>query len=182
MRKRLCGNCGERFDASADRCPSCGTHSHRPQADGEQRQQATCIAHGCPLPGTVCDDTKGGGPWMCSAHRHARSEQWQEVTGRIREVDWVWRALNRLATEGHTDEFEAQVSRVCQQRGFGDWARSDLEEPAQWVYRLRLAAVGYGVSGRRESAPRHRDGPPVGGSNIGEHVGRAGMGAASGNF
>lgn len=176
MRKRLCGNCGERFDASEDRCPACGTHAHKPQADSEHRQQATCIANGCPLPGTVCDDTKGGGPWMCSAHRHSASEQWQEVTGRIRRVDWVWRALNRLAVEGHSDKFEAQVAEVCRQRGFPDWQRADGEEPAQWVYRLRLAAVGFGVSGRTESAPRRRDAPPPSGANVADHLHRIAMG------
>lgn len=116
-----------------------------------------CIAHGCPLPGTVTDSTKGGGPWTCSPHRRAAPDQWPAISERANRAPWILRALTRLAKDGPSGELAAKVSAFC----VGEWASlaAERESPAQWAWRFRMGALAWLETGRcgpqaKDEAPR----------------------------
>jgi len=160
MKTRLCANCGERFAANLDRCPGCDTHAHR-QTEGAKVSQSTCIAHGCPLPGTVSDDLRGAGPWMCSAHKRAQPSDWPAVTERIRSAGWLWSAVNTLRQEGPSEFLVERISAACKARpGFESLAYVDGPAPegdggyARWSYRFQLGYFAWCDTGRCDSRPR----------------------------
>jgi hypothetical protein len=139
----------ENSDENGQATPPKGGGS-QPTANGAER----CLAAGCPLPGTTSDSTKGGGPWTCSAHRRAAPDQWPAVSQRAASMPWLWRALNRIATEGVTADFASQVSRVCRDRDLADLAFDPANEGLhQWGHRLRLGAIGWVETGAVRSVP-----------------------------
>lgn len=113
-----------------------------------------CLARDCPLPGTVTDSTKGGGPWTCSAHRRAAPEQWPAISERANAEPWLWRALNRIAWDGESVELAVKVSEFCVNRGLGDLRyQPEYETVKQWAYRLRRDAFGWVETGVCRSVP-----------------------------
>jgi hypothetical protein len=136
-------------DENGQAMPPLGGGS-QPTSGGDEK----CLARGCPLPGTVSDSTKGGGPWTCSAHRRAAPEQWDAVSFRATSAPWLWRAINRITHDGATMEFAEQVSDVCRKRGLEGLAfQPAYEELRQWAFRLRLGAIGWAETGEVRSVP-----------------------------
>lgn len=161
MKTRLCGNCGERFTASLGRCPDCGTHAAKASAEDKPKQSQTCAAHGCPLPGTVSDDTKGEGPWMCSAHRRADRRDWPAITERAKSAGWLWKAICALRTDGASPELVKRISEACRLRdGFESLAYvpgpapAGDETPGRYAYRLQLSYFAWLDNGKLASVPR----------------------------
>lgn len=122
-----------------------------------------CLANGCPLPGTVSDSTRGGGPWMCSAHRQSATERWPQISERARAVPWLWRALDRIAQDGESVEFAAQVTSVCNAKGLPALALDTQHETVkQWSCRLRSGAISWLETGECNSVPVGLRGRPAG--------------------
>lgn len=122
----------------------------QPTSTGAER----CLARGCPMPATVSDSTKGGGPWTCSAHRRAAPEQWPAITERAIAQPWVWRALARIAHDGETEELAHKVSEFCTRNGMDDLRyQPTLETLKQWAYRFRANAWGWVETGTCKSTP-----------------------------
>jgi hypothetical protein len=122
----------------------------QPASTGGER----CLARDCPLPGTVSDSTKGGGPWTCSAHRRAAPEQWPAISERANAEPWLWRALARIAHDGETEDLARKVSEFCVNRGMSDLRyQPEHETVKQWAYRLRANAWGWVETGVCRSTP-----------------------------
>jgi hypothetical protein len=123
------------------------------------------LARDCPLPGTVSDSTKGGGPWTCSAHRRAAPEQWPAISERANANPWLLRAWTRLTHDGESEDLARKVSEFCE-KGDGKPLRyqPEYETVKQWAWRLRIDGIAWietGVCrstpfGLRESAKRTR--------------------------
>jgi len=122
----------------------------QPTPSGTER----CLARGCPLPGTVSDSTKGGGPWTCSAHRRAAPEQWPAISERASANLWLMRAWARLTHDGESVELARKVSEFCE-RGDGKPLRYEPkhESVKQWAWRLRIDGLAWIETGVCRSTP-----------------------------
>lgn len=159
MRNRLCANCAHRYPMTLDRCPECDTHAAKP-ADKPETHQTTCLAHGCPLPGTSTDSTQGSGSWVCGAHRTAASSDWQAVTQRIRQHQWLYAMVLRAQEIGllilaEGDAHKASVKLI--ERDVPSLAFAPGEETAaQWAMRLQSGYWTLVITGQCESKPKPR--------------------------
>jgi hypothetical protein len=157
MKNRLCVQCGERYAGHLSRCPSCDTHAPRDQERPAQSHGTNCAAHGCPLPGSVSDNTRGEGPWTCSPHRRADSKDWPAVTERLTANRWLVKAMTVLRTEDVTPELAQRISYAANERGFSPLAWVEDEETVrQWAYRFQMSVLAFADTGRCESRPKQR--------------------------
>jgi hypothetical protein len=117
----------------------------QPESGGTER----CLARGCPLPGTVTDSTKGGGPWTCSAHRRAAPDQWDAISQRASRSVWILRALSRLSTDAPTTDLAEKVGEFCVRSGLPNLCyQPQSEDLRQWSWRFRLGAMDWIETGR----------------------------------
>ena len=122
----------------------------QPASGGAER----CMAHGCPLPGTVTDSTKGGGPWTCSPHRRAAPDQWPAISERANANPWLLRALARIAHDGESLELAHKVGEFCERSGAADLRyQPEHESVKQWAWRLRIDGLGWLETGVCRSVP-----------------------------
>jgi hypothetical protein len=159
MRDRLCANCATRYSAKLDRCPECSAHAPK-TVDAAPEVQTGCIAHGCPLPGTGSDSTRGGAGWVCTAHRSAPSSDWQEVTARIRANEWLRAICCRIAEIGPVlltgDDAQKGSARLVE-RGVPSLGWEPHEEsPAQWGIRVQAGYWTLVITGKCDSKPKPR--------------------------
>lgn len=154
-RRRVCQQCGTRYDAQAERCPDCGTHT--PQRTGRatssRESDPWCAANGCPHAGTHSDGLTGGGPWLCNAHAAAPAARWQEVTHRTRQYGALWRAV--IAAQAAADAGDEQAAWQIS-AGIDACVRWVRGEPlGAWQWRLNAAYWRLVTTGTLSStAPR----------------------------
>lgn len=119
-----------------------------------------CVAHGCPLVGSISDATDGSGAYRCWAHDRAEeSSQWPYLTAGIRANAWLFRMADKVMwvplyeverSAGPIEEYLTTKGRSDLQRTQNDgrWPDTLTHEPRSfWVQRLRgaafEAAMGY---------------------------------------
>lgn len=111
-----------------------------------------CMAHDCPLTGTISDSTAGGN-WKCWAHdRLEEASQWPYLTKGIHENRWLFSLADRIATmppydlEKKAHEISSYLKArgredLCRRDNDGSWSERVEHEPrAFWAGRLRGAA------------------------------------------
>lgn len=131
-----------RFDDADDGVPN----QHHSQGLG-------CIAHGCPLPGTLSDSVKGGGGFQCFAHdRLLESGKYGLLTQGIKENLWLFKVAERVACMPiiEIDNKQSEIAAYLAGRGrpelarmanTGEWSERCRYEPRpNWAIRLRNAA------------------------------------------
>jgi len=113
---------------------------------------ASCIARGCPLRGSASNSTRGGGRWVCSAHRRAQPWTWPAVTARIRTHGWLFDLLGRCYEIGIMElsaDDGLRVSAALTDRGLPSLAWRGHDEPLQeWVRRFEGSLIDLVVHGR----------------------------------
>ena len=114
----------------------------------EPKQSGKCIAHGCPLPGSVSHD---GSRFLCSHHAWADAEKWQSITRGIREHDWL--------TGFICDIWPGKLSREWREYATKFWEAvepymvlAEYETQVMYLYRLHLS-LAHRV-GARADAPK----------------------------
>lgn len=109
-----------------------------------QRPAHSCIAHNCPMPGSILMGRDG----ICAWHYGRDSHDWPAVTRAIGDwqgiVDEI-QLFRRSASAGSTGaymarQFKEAVKRVEEAHGFDGWAdlrpRANGETYPAWIYRL----------------------------------------------
>ena len=62
------------------------TYQRAKSADKEPtRDERNCAAYGCPCRATISLT----GAWMCISHAFAEPEDWQTITGKLKDLSWL---------------------------------------------------------------------------------------------
>ncbi len=78
-----CPDCGSGFYGY--KC-GCGYKMPYNRMEAPIAQQTTCLAHGCPLPGSVSESTRPPHNWLCRFHFGEPAQSWQEITRKVRAM------------------------------------------------------------------------------------------------
>jgi hypothetical protein len=93
------------------------------EAKAEEVDPTRCAAYGCKCRASV---NNAGSGWACFAHAFAPVDDWQQITHRLHEVDWLlglvddMRRMDRLNQDwrGFAVQFWENHDRYCQPRPF----------------------------------------------------------------
>ena len=64
--------------------------------DEREYQGLGCLAHGCPLPGSMSLSTDGQGKWYCRHHFGKKPMENDAITSKINQFMWIDEAATRL--------------------------------------------------------------------------------------
>lgn len=107
-----------------------------PEQDDVAADFGKCVAHGCPLRGTV--DLGGGGRFTCSAHSWVDAEKWPQVTQSLAEHDWLIGLMSDLRrSDLHTKGWRGYAGRFWLDADHSMVPASD-ESRELYLYRLHL--------------------------------------------
>lgn len=76
-------------------------------SDEKEYQGSGCLAHGCPLPGSMSASTDGQGKWYCRHHFGKKPMENDGITAKINNNIWINEAATRLLRP--TDYYEGNT-------------------------------------------------------------------------
>lgn len=83
IRTRLCSNCGERYDTTLERCPTCATHRKAINRDVNAVPPTPCAHQTCAYPARV----RVGSANLCEAHYLAHHQAQADAFCQERVLD-----------------------------------------------------------------------------------------------
>jgi len=118
------------------------SHSHEDRV--ADRQAGMCAAYGCPLHGTMSNNTTGGDDWWCFLHHGREGAMVQQITTAIHRHRWLADVLTTAleihpARDGNEGRMEwIRKTLKTANRDDLQWA-GHPENIRQWTNRLKPA-------------------------------------------
>ncbi|MEY5097573.1 MAG: hypothetical protein RJA36_292 [Pseudomonadota bacterium] len=116
---------------------------HRPYRGGrvdppptdERPDPGRCLAHGCPLRGSI--DPGSSGRFMCAAHAWVPADRWQAITHQLHEHRWMADHMRSLRADDMHTRWRAAADAFWREAD-PDMVPDPHEGRELYLYRLHL--------------------------------------------
>ena len=124
--------------------------------DIQKHDNGMCVAHGCPLYGSISTSVHGSHSWLCNQHFRAPVANWQTVTARIRKNMLLVNLAKeiRMAQNGMNFDVQGWIGRL-QDAGMMEYAPTSQDRtkdtgrlsPRLWLSRIEKTLYGITMAG-----------------------------------
>lgn len=129
---------------STEKRPYRGGRVEQPPADDDRPDPGACLAHGCPLRGSV--DPGSSGRFMCAAHAWMPADKWQGITYALHQHRWMADHMRTLRADDMHTRWRAAADAFWRDAE-PDMVPDPRENRDLYLYRLHLDLL-YRVGGR----------------------------------